>query len=238
MSNETRFSTLVLGIGSGRCGTQSLSELLDQQAQATCTHERFRAEVPWGVEGYSYLADMINSAPEEHRLHGDVSLYWLPQVERLIEEFPLNDTFDDLCIVALKRNKNDTVESFWNKTGKASGRNHWQLHDGEQFRNCSLGWDKCFPKFEADSKREAINMYWSYYYGEVARLEAKYPDFVRCFPTNALNSEASQREILTFIGIHPEHQVLLPGIRKNMISHPSMIERTMHSIRRFVRRVS
>jgi hypothetical protein len=236
--NEPPLSTLVLGIGSGRCGTQSLADMLNQQAQASCTHERFRAEVPWGFEGYSYLKDLINASTGECRLFGDVSLYWLPQVERLIEEFPINDTFNDLCIIALKRNKSDTVDSFWRKTGRANGRNHWQLHNGEQFKECELGWDKCFPKFDASSKREAIEMYWSYYYGEVARLEDKYPDFVRCFSTEALNSEEGQREILTFVGIAPEQQVLQPGIRKNTLRpHRSMAKRIVDSGRRVLKQV-
>ena len=225
---------LVLGIGTGRCGTQSLATLLDSQSGSAVTHERFCADVPWTYDGYRFVERIADKSPEKARLRGDVSLYWLPQVERTIKEFDI----DEVRVVALKRDKKSTVESYVRKTGGKRGRNHWQLHDGNDYEFCSLGWDKCYPKFEADSKREAIDMYWSYYYGEVARLEAKYPDFVRCFPMNALNSEDGQREILTFTGIHPEQQVLLPGIRKNMISHSSIFERTMHSVRRFVRRVS
>lgn len=204
-------NTFILGIGTGRCGTQSLATLLNEQRDASVTHERFRANVPWGRDGDRWLERLLREAPSGDGLYGDVALYWLPQAERLLSEAHA-DSYD-VRIVGLKRDKEETIDSYLRKT---PDRNHWQLHDGIEYDHCRLGWDKCYPKFVAESKREALSMYWSYYYGEIARLEDKYPERIRCFPTDALNTERGQRAILNFVGCPPQEDHLMPGIRKNV----------------------
>lgn len=206
---------LVLGIGTGRCGTDSLAALLDNQTGGAVTHERFKAQVPWGPAGYDWLRDLIADVPQEAALYGDVSLYWLPQVERLLLDPTFASTAESLRVVALQRNREDTVRSYMQKTQGPTGRNHWMVHDGTTYVPCDLGWDKCYPKFRAADKREALSMYWAAYYGEVDRLAKQYPEQVRCFALNALNTTEGQRDILGFVGIPEQEQVLKVGIRKN-----------------------
>ena len=69
-------------------------------------------------------------------------------------------------------------------------------------------WDKTFPKFEAESKRQAIQKYWDYYYDEAEKHEMHYPDFFRIFPIEAMSSRGGQREILNFIGVSDDSMVL------------------------------
>lgn len=209
---------LVLGIGTGRCGTQSLSALLDDQPGATVTHERFKAQVPWGAAGYEWMQRLINESPSGAALYGDVSLYWLPQIEQLLLDPDRRDAADTLRVVALQRDREATVESYMRKTGGSHGRNHWMVHDGNEFNNCDLGWDHCYPKFRASSKREALSMYWASYYGEVDRLADRFSEHVRCFDLDALNTREGQRAILQFVGVPDAEQVLHVGMRKNTTS--------------------
>jgi hypothetical protein len=206
----------VLGIGTGRCGTESLSALLDNQSRATVTHERFRAQVPWGADGYEWLKHLIEDRPTGlSGFYGDVALYWLPQIEQLLLDPNRKEEADRLRVVALRRDREATVNSYMQKTGGPSGRNHWMVHDGTTYETCKLGWDHCFPKFRAADKREALSMYWAAYYGEVDRLATRYPEQVRCFDLDALNTREGQRTILQFVGLSREDQVLDVGIQKN-----------------------
>lgn len=205
----------VLGIGTGRCGTKSLTTLLDAQHHANVDHEHFKARVPWSVEGYEWIHQLIDQRPPDASLYGDVSLYWLPQVERLLLDPNRSTLSERLRVVALRRDRDATVESYIRKTGGDHGRNHWMVHNGTAYTPCHLGWDHCYPKFRANTKREAIEMYWAYYYGEVDRLAARYPKQVRCFDLEALNTPEGQRAILRFVGLPEAKQVLRVGVQKN-----------------------
>lgn len=205
----------VLGVGTGRCGTDSLASLLDIQTGASVTHERFGPQVPWGTGGYDWLRHLTQERPPGRALYGDVALYWLPQIERLLTDPALRDVARGLRVVALRRGQAATVESYMKKTEGPDGRNHWMNHDGSTYTPCKLGWDQCYPKFRAEDKREALSMYWAAYYGEVDRLTEKYPAQVQCFDMNALNSRGGQRAILQFVGIPREEQILDVGVWKN-----------------------
>lgn len=227
-------STLTLGIGTGRCGTHSLAALLDSQSRSSVTHERFKAQVPWTVEGYEWMKHLIDQRPTDAAFYGDVSFYWLPQIERLLLDSETPTVSDTLRVVALRRDREATVESYMRKTEGPHGRNHWMVHDGTSYPPCTLGWDDCYPKFHASTKREAISMYWSYYYGEVDRLSTLYPERVRCFDLDALNSQEGQRSILQFVGIPSSRQVFQVGVQIN----PSAPVRERKTSTRFRTRLS
>ena len=69
-------------------------------------------------------------------------------------------------------------------------------------------WDKTFPKFEASSKREAIEKYWEYYYDEAVVLAAKHPTHFKIFDISKMSNPDGQREILAFVGL-PESDMVL-----------------------------
>jgi len=233
-------NTVVFGIGTGRCGTQSLAALLDAQSHASVGHEHFKAQVPWSPEGYDWVLRLLDRWPNDIALYGDVSLYWLPQVERLLLDPSVREAADTIRIVALRRDRDATVKSYMRKTGGNDGRNHWMVHNGTAYTPCHLGWDHCYPKFRASTKREAIKMYWASYYGEVDRLANRYPDQVRCFDLEALNTPEGQRSILRFVGLPDADQVLRVGVQKNTTPSASDPDKTpdrSSSLTTFFRRV-
>ncbi len=242
---------ILIGLGSGRSGTASLTSLVDRQPGAICFHEmnpscavfsgnpqpqrnavhEFRALLaggdrarlsidysrPSSVQTYAALQTM-----GELKLIGDIAYYYLNYIEELFELAP------ECVAVCMKRDRESTVDSWMQKsairrwpslwladrfkswitrTPFYTEYNHWQEHDGSRWRKDPV-WDSCFPKFEASSKREAIGLYWDYYYLEADRLQRKYPDRFRIFEVGDLSNAEGQRRILSLLGLAEDRMVV------------------------------
>ena len=155
------------------------------------------------------------------RMLGDIAFYYLSYVERIAEH---NTSVRFLC---LRRDLEATVKSWTNKMTIQrwpskyvadrlnswitrqpfyTSRNPWMEHDGTKWFVDPV-WDKCFPKFEAASKDEAIRKYCLYYYEEAARLIGLLPDRIRYVDTERLDNPEYQHGVLTFLGIPEGDQV-------------------------------
>lgn len=166
-----------LGIGTGRCGTHSLSNMVES-AGVTCPHESFvygdiaresgRMFFPhWDGRDTNFVADVIGAMHERDGDYSEIALYHLPHVETLIERF-------DTRVVAMERERDKVVESYMKWTG---GRDHWSFEpDRSLYREDP--WDRCYMKFDGDTKRENVGLYWDYYREETTRLCQRYPDRV------------------------------------------------------------
>jgi hypothetical protein len=242
---------IVLGLGSGRTGTASLSYLISSQTGAVCFHEmnptgavfdgnpqpilngirEFQAILdggdkrllaldyarPASVKTYEQLQKM-----DAINIIGDIAFYYLRYVEDILA---INKNVRFVCIKRdkaktvgswLKKSAIDRWPSLWladrlksliTRTPFHESKNFWQVHDGTVFQSDPV-WDKTFPKFEAASKKEAIEKYWDYYYTEAERLAAGYPDYFRIFPVEAMSNREGQLAILEFIGLRAEDMVL------------------------------
>lgn len=196
---------LVIGLGSGRCGTQSLAHLLDQQSAAKVYHERVDHQIRWHgseQEIHTFLDEAV--AQDEFQLIGDVAFYYLPYVEAILARQP------NVKFICLQRDCKETVVSYLQKT---SGRNHWMEHDGRSWQLSR--WDDCYPKYAVPDKESALTLYWYDYYFTATRLQALYPQQFRIFPMTALNSKAGQHTILAFLGIPETQMRFAVGLRVN-----------------------
>jgi len=224
---------LIIGFGTGRCGTNSLTTLLGRQG-AYATHE-IRL-LPWETdiwELYGILARMIVFTSGEESKY-PVKFYHLwqyiekKQMPPAIEEeirFLYDKTegmvadvnfswlnyiedalmlFPDLRAVCLKRNREDTVKSWLLKDYDL-----WTIHGND----IPEGTRPLFPLFDLPLK-EAVGAYWDEYYRRAGDLEKKYPDNVKIFyDFKPLNEEHCQRRLLDFIGIPREKQVIKLNIQ-------------------------
>ena len=152
---------VILGIGTGRCGTVSLSDLLNKQENASFSHElKIKIETNTDYNTplhWEYDENAINNAWKSIQNYsgdfvGDVSMFWLPYLEELFAKSV------NLQVICLQRDKEGVVKSYLKKT---EGRNHWMKHDGKEWDFCP--WDKSYPNFDTTSKEEALNLYWEYY---------------------------------------------------------------------------
>lgn len=158
----------------------------------------------------------------EVRLIGDIAYYYLNYVGDILAQVP------ECRFVCMRRDRAATVASWLKKSAitrwpslYVADRikslltrtpfhreyNYWQDHDGSVYRHDPV-WDSCFPKLEADSKEEAIGLYWDYYYLEAARLQEIYPAAFRIFDVSDLSATGGQRRILEFAGVPAEDIVV------------------------------
>ena len=162
---------------------------------------------------------------QQPKLLGDIAYYYLSYVEDIHK---LNSEVKFLC---LYRDKESNVQSWikqttikrWPSLWLADwlhalimrepfykGRNFWQEHDGSQWQLDPV-WDKTFPKLQANSKKEAIEMYWDYYYTEADRLAKILPKHFKIIDVKKLNTLEGQKEVLSFLGIAESNMKLLDG---------------------------
>jgi len=201
---------MIVGIGSGRCGTLSLARLLDKQPNANVTHER-RPLLPWSpTDRKRLVAERIASLRTgAGGLVGDVASFYLPYVEDFIAQAP------DIRIIALQRDCDEVVRSFcdWSDHGHSVPTDHWSEQPAPGLYHDPV-WSTIFPKYPTASREEGVRRYWHEYCRKVGELQQRYPENVRIFDMKeALNTEAGQREVLTFAGIPEAQQVLEVGVR-------------------------
>jgi len=158
---------------------------------------------------------------EEISCIGEVAFYYLNYVEDIIKLYP------DVRFPCIRRDKLLTMESYSKKmltsqnTSKLGAllknkrkRNHFMSHDGCKWVHDSL-WDKCYPKFEADTLEDAIGLYWEYYYSKAEELAHKYNQ-IQIFDLEDLNTPEGQTKILKFCNYNEFE--LLPVHENKMIS--------------------
>tara|TARA_Y100000004_G_scaffold122102_1_gene137296 strand:+ start:66 stop:665 length:600 start_codon:yes stop_codon:yes gene_type:complete len=184
---------VIIGLGTGRCGTVSLSKLIDKQEGARCSHEGVR--LPWVVsegrfnkaynkivQGYGdFIEEQKSTVFKRLSFVGDVSFYNLPYYNLFLERDP------ETKFIILKRDRDSVIKSYLKKT---RGSNHWQK--GLAKKNV---WDECFPKFEAKDKADAIGMYYDKYYSMAE-------DIPNAFHMNTedLNDSDKCMDMLAFCG--------------------------------------
>lgn len=208
---------IVLGIGSGRCGTMSLASVLNMQENFYISHEFRPTDSPslpreqcW-EQPLPLSADprqVLNVIQRMCRLNhaavvGDVAFFWLPHLDYLIRSLG-----EQIRVVCLKRDCKATVQSFM---GKTPNMNPW----GIEAPGAESVWNPCFPKYDLP-KEEGIQRYWEEYYNAVDILLQRYPANIKLWSTEeALNTKDGINQVLDFVGVHRSRQQLRINIRRN-----------------------
>lgn len=178
---DTPRNHIVIGLGSGRCGTRSLAAILG------VTHEAM--PLPWEQHDTLFLGALRRVEMS----HGDVGCYWLNYTERVLRHHP------DAKFVCLKRDRASTVKS-WARRMRGSERfGLWVMHfDGIGRVHAPL----MFPDYGTMPIEEAAGCYWDDYYEKAGKLEERYPENFRIFwMDRVLNDRKQQKRMLRFAGI-------------------------------------
>ncbi|MFM7458174.1 MAG: hypothetical protein ACKO3R_05890 [bacterium] len=216
---------IVLGIGTGRCGTQALMTFLNLQKVNTL-HESVL--LPWTfdlVSLNSLLAKLRKASTIDYPDVGEVNFSLLNYIEPLLKEVMKNFIFHHglsgeevkaplselgglfpantaIRVVCLRRDKAETLKSWMNNH---KNFNFWSNADHECFaqglylKNDILG--NSFPKYDL-GKEAALACFWDDYYLKAAQLELAYPENFKIFDMSELFSDTSVQEILLdFLGI-------------------------------------
>lgn len=186
---------LILGMGTGRSGSTSLTRILSLQKGGWFSHEH-PPILPWAIDKSLLRVhiERFNCYLSSCAYSGDVAHWWLPYLEEIFHHFP------ESKIVCMRRDKQDTVRSFEKIKGvEGRGFNHWIKHDGVKWTK-NL-WDICYPKYNVSSRKTAIALYWKEYYDFAVRLRRRYPNNIIIVKLSDINSKKGQEKILEFCGI-------------------------------------
>ena len=184
-------------MGSGRCGTASLADLLSCQSETKVTHEF--TPIPWVYEKqyWEWALDrmLTKTPPYDREVIGDVGYYWLPYVDKWVETRP------EVKFICLWRNRQEVMDSMWE-------------HSRGLNVNPDDEWYRMYPYYSNADKYEAIGLMWDDYMEMSRAFRDKYPDkFILMEMNKALNDEYSQRKMLKFAGFKNPQTKL--GIKKN-----------------------
>lgn len=197
---------LIFGLGTGRCGSTSLSHLLAAQDNTYASHEH-PPVVNWQGPSDALQFHVRRMSLLSH-LFGhvcDVSHWWLPRIDAIVRVRP------DARFVVLQRDRQETIASFLSiKGGDVKGSlHHWIEHDGRFYRKTS--WEGTYPKFDTQDKASAIGLYWDQYYQLTEQAVRRHPEHVLCINTASLSDPEGQARILKFCGFKEPR---LPGVIK------------------------
>lgn len=188
---------LVIGLGSGRCGTVSLRELLIHQG-FNAVHEL--KLMPWDPN-YPLCDEVIAEVLKRNGgLVSDIGYYYLNYTEYIISKQP------GVKFVCLKRNKEEVIRSFL----KFSKYDYWSYPyvDREETE-----WDATFPTYYNVGKTSGISLYWDEYDKISKSLEIRFPKHFKVFDMNeTLNEEEGQRKLFEFIDIEGDIKL---GIKRH-----------------------
>jgi hypothetical protein len=180
--------SIFLGIGTGRCGTNSLAAILNQVKGAAVTHEGqlFRSD-KWGDPG-SCVENFIKQRPAVG-LYGDVAFYHLPVISAFKEKIP------GLKLVSLHRSKQEVAESFLRRIGSDA-----RLHDSLE------GWNKMFPVIRENTAIASWLKYCDMYEEELSKLDTY------CLQTSDLNDNKKLNDLFDFLEVKEKDRVY-PKVR-------------------------
>lgn len=178
---------LIIGLGTGRCGTTTLSRILANQKNSTFKHES-KPILTWGFNKNEIDKKLKRIISQKGKYVGDVGLYYLNYVEYIIGKHPSSK------FVILKRKKEEVVRSFLKKSKR------YDLWRKDHLKGQNT-WIKAFPKYGVESKKVALENYWEDYYKKSNQLLKKFPSNIILFETNSLNSKKEINNLLDFCQI-------------------------------------
>lgn len=199
-------SGLIFGMGTGRCGTVTLSKLLASQPGCNATsflHET-RPILPWESAHTSDVASTRLSAIRQ-RLRctggkaGDVALFYLAYARDMLEIDP------HIRFIVLQRARDEVVRSYVQKQLRC---NLWSACPNKTCRPGDIKWLPAFPKYPCltnSTIADGVRQYYDDYESKVAGLTRDFPLNVRVYESPAIFSDESrQYEMLRWAGFpHP-----------------------------------
>ena len=204
--------TLVLGLGSGRCGSTSLARALASVETVCATHEN-PPMVHW------------QPTPGQLRVHCkrfrmllahfglvfDSAHWWLNAVD------PMTAEFGDMKMIGLVRDPDACARSFLERKG--TGRNainHWVEHDGTFWKPAL--WDRFYPSYEpgrfglgepegvsqaelASRQHQLVKAYVEDYNEGLTRAKDRFGERLLLLRTEELSEPETQDRVQAFLGI-------------------------------------
>jgi len=207
---------LIIGLGTGRSGTVSLTVFLDSQKKSFFVHEGAYSQksifryiagnyLPWQIDliRFEEWYKNLRLASSDTKYYGDVCISLIQYLPYILEKEP------GAIFICIEREKKKVVDSLMHAT---KGINYWDNKD--RFKKFDF-WGEIFPCIDGSDKLDAIKKYWDLYHRTIVLLREKYPNSIHVFPIETLNSVSGRHEILDCVGYPSEGRVVEGDFRKN-----------------------
>ena len=203
MPRRARPGRVVLGVGSGRCGSTSLTGAMAGVPGACATHENppvlywepLEEQIQVHVERFRILTQYF-------AVVFDASHWWLNALERLFGELP------DVKAIGLYRETQACAQSFLNQKGSGKGSpNHWAVPGNDIW--AAVPGDPCYPSYPLPeslvsnpdaAKRAMVTRYVSEYNQTLQRTAAAHPDRLLLVRTEDLSNAEAYARMSDFLG--------------------------------------
>jgi len=196
----SNFRTPFVGVGTGRCGTTSLCQIVQACKNVTVGHEIYQLHF-YGIN--SELGKMIKdfrTLAKRGILCGDVSQPTIKHIGNL------RASFTDMPVVCMHRDKASTVASFVEYgTHYIRPQDKKKWADGSMGNNLRANAMKCFPLIDAISPEQAYGFYWEFY---EALMEKVAPPVFH-MEMDALNSDTQLSRLFDFLSIPESDRVYI-----------------------------
>jgi len=189
-NNDMPFDTsrkIIIGFGTGRCGTKSLAEFLNKQPGLNVTHEG--VALGW----YPALADT-----ETHINHffkrtgdiiGDVGFYWVHYLDLIFHRHP------HVKAINLVRDNEEVVNSFWSHMDDDAGI------------KVSINWFG-FPYDSRERSKDAIRLMVERYRFLEGQLYKIYPFSIYRLDTYSLNDKQEMSRLLDWLEAPNDNRIM------------------------------
>ncbi len=206
---------IVLGLGTGRCGSTSLAAAFRSVENSLSTHEN-PPMIFWQPEKEQLDFHMrrLGLLSRYFPLVFDAAHWWLNAVDTFFERLPQGK------IVGLHRDMDACVTSFLKVKGIESGTfNHWALPNNGAWRTSV--WDPCYPSYAVSEGLESnhsvakgtqIQRYVETYNRQLQELARARPGQVMLISTESLDQTQVADRLEEFVGV----RISMPATRLNV----------------------
>jgi hypothetical protein len=198
------YGKVILGIGTGRCGSTSLTAAFRAVENALATHETppmiFWEPQPEQVGFHMKRLDIL---ARYYPVVFDASHWWLNVIDIFFKRFSTGK------VVGLYRDTESCVRSFLRMKGTGPGTpNHWATHDDKRW--ALNNWDPCYPSYTAPpqyerdtlrAKGSQIQWYVESYNRRLYQLARSRPDRVLLISTDSLGRPEVADKLSAFVNI-------------------------------------
>lgn len=194
-----------LVIGTGSNGSTSLWQIF-KKGGIECVHEHEMEDyLTWGYNVH-LVKEKIRVFQNKQNSYGEIGMFFLPYVITFLAEIP------ELKVVVLKRKRVKTINTVVREsvyTNPFSLNRHNK--DGEHPWEYSPGdWGLSYPKYiytdEKDIK-ESTTIFYDSYYHQAKELRRLFPNRIRVFNTECLNSQKGRQKIFDFLKLPKENRI-------------------------------
>jgi len=193
-------------IGTGRCGTKSLSYILNNQNKGRCVHEG-HPNLPYVVDVQLFVDKMTNNYDKYKNNYKYLTFdgfYYCWYLDEILEMFP------DTRICCLIRDKSEVVESYFNKVTKRCPDGHFahkNFWDNTDRARSYSDFDLCYPNYpKQKTLKDYISLYYDDYYNIVNDFIRQYPKNIRLFHIDTLNKESKLKKLFNYMKINKVDQ--------------------------------